>query len=78
LSERHENIAYWRRPKAKPGFAKDKELVSLGERIYRGGIADRQIAACALPQPGWCRYSAVYLRLAGQHAEYTATAGRLP
>jgi cytochrome c553 len=33
--------------KSKAGFAKDKELVALGERIYRGGIADRQIAACA-------------------------------
>ena len=42
------NIAYWLGSKtAKPGFAKDKELVALGERIYRGGIADRQIAACA-------------------------------
>eukprot|EP01030_Chromulinospumella_sphaerica_P020628 gene20628-20548_t len=37
------NIAYWvTSKKAKPGFAKDKELVTLGERIYRGGIADRQ------------------------------------
>jgi hypothetical protein len=27
--------------RVKPGFAKDKELVALGERIYRGGIADR-------------------------------------
>ena len=42
------NIAYWvGSQKAKPGFAKDKELVTLGERIYRGGIADRQVAACA-------------------------------
>src|SRR3989338_7228798 len=42
------NISYWVASKAaKPGFAKDKNLVSLGERIYRGGIADRQIAACA-------------------------------
>ena len=42
------NIAYWLTSKpAKPGFAKDKELVALGERIYRGGIAERKIAACA-------------------------------
>ena len=39
------NIAYWAASKkSKPGFAKDKELVALGERIYRGGIADRQVA----------------------------------
>src|SRR5204863_4783456 len=42
------NIAYWAgSQKAKAGFAKDKDLVTLGERIYRGGIADRQVAACA-------------------------------
>ena len=36
------NIAYWLASKqAKPGFAKDKDTVALGERIYRGGIADR-------------------------------------
>ena len=38
------NIAYWLTSKpAKAGFAKDKDLVAMGERIYRGGIADRQI-----------------------------------
>jgi len=26
---------------AKPGFAKDKDLATLGEKIYRAGIADR-------------------------------------
>ena len=37
------NISYWvTAQKGKPGFAKEKELVGLGERIYRGGIADRQ------------------------------------
>ena len=30
------------RKKAKTGFAKDKDLVALGEQIYRGGIADRR------------------------------------
>jgi cytochrome c553 len=32
---------------AKPGFAKNKDLVTLGQKIWRGGIADRRIAACA-------------------------------
>ena len=42
------NVGWWLASKpAKEGFAKDKDLVSLGERIYRGGIADRNIAACA-------------------------------
>ena len=67
------NIAYWvaSRP-AKPGFAKDKELVALGERIYRGGIADRQIAACAgCHSPNGAGVPAQYPRLGGQHADYT-------
>lgn len=69
------NIAYWAASqKAKPGFAKDKELAALGERIYRGGIADRQVAACAgCHSPTGAGIPAQYPRLAGQHAEYIAT-----
>ena len=69
------NIAYWAASKkAKPGFAKDKELVAVGERIYRGGIADRQVPACAsCHSPNGAGMPAQYPRMAGQHAEYTAT-----
>jgi cytochrome c553 len=68
------NIAYWLHSKpVKPGFAKDKELVALGERIYRGGIADRQIAACAgCHSPNGAGIPSQYPRLGGQHADYTA------
>jgi len=68
------NIGAWlTAQKAKPGFAKDKELVSLGERIYRGGIADRQIAACAgCHSPNGAGIPVQYPRLSGQHADYTA------
>lgn len=68
------NIAYWvSANKAKAGFAKDKALVSLGERIYRGGISDRQIPACAgCHSPNGVGIPAQYPRLAGQHADYTA------
>ncbi len=68
------NIAYWLvSQSAKPGFAKEKELVALGERIYRGGIADRQIAACAgCHSPNGAGIPAQYPRLGGQHADYTA------
>jgi len=59
---------------AKPGFAKDKELVALGERIYRGGIQDRSIAACAgCHSPNGAGIPAQYPRLSGQHADYTVT-----
>ena len=68
------NVAYWATSKqAKPGFAKEKELVTLGERIYRGGIADRQIAACAgCHSPTGGGIPSQYPRLSGQHSEYTA------
>ena len=69
------NIAYWVTAQpAKPGFAKDKELVMLGERIYRGGVADRQIAACAgCHSPNGAGLPSQYPRLSGQHADYTVT-----
>jgi cytochrome c553 len=69
------NIAYWvTAKKAKPGFAKDKELVALGERIYRGGIADRQVPACAgCHSPNGAGIPSQYPRLSGQHADYVST-----
>jgi cbb3-type cytochrome c oxidase subunit III len=68
------NIAYWAgSQKAKPGFAKDKDLVQLGEKIYRGGIMDKQVPACAgCHSPNGAGIPAQYPRLAGQHADYTA------
>jgi cytochrome c553 len=67
------NISHWLADqKAKDGFATEKDLVRLGERIYRGGIADRQIAACAgCHSPNGAGIPAQYPRLAGQHATYT-------
>jgi cytochrome c553 len=72
------NIAYWSTAqKQKPGFAKDKDLVVLGERIYKGGIADRQIAACAgCHSPSGAGIPSQYPRLAGQHADYVASSLR--
>lgn len=69
------NIAYWlASQKGAPGFASDPELVKLGERIYRGGLADRGIAACAgCHSPNGAGIPVQYPRLAGQHAEYTET-----
>ncbi len=67
------NIAYWvAAKKSKPGFAKDKELVALGEKIYRGGISDRQVPACAgCHSPTGAGIPAQYPRIGGQHADYT-------
>ena len=59
--------------KVKPGFSKDKDTIALGERIYRGGIADRQVPACAgCHSPNGAGMPAQYPRLGGQHADYTA------
>ena len=68
------NISYWVTSKpAKAGFAKDKELVAMGERIYRGGIAERRVAACAgCHSPNGAGIPAQYPRLSGQHADYSA------
>ena len=68
------NISAWlATQKAAPGTSSDKNLVALGERIYRGGIADRQIAACAgCHSPNGAGIPAQYPRLSGQHADYTA------
>jgi cytochrome c553 len=68
------NVAYWlASQKATTGAATDAELVRLGERIYRGGIADRQIASCAgCHSPNGAGIPSQYPRLSGQHAEYTA------
>nr|WP_263571003.1 cytochrome c4 [Roseateles oligotrophus] len=64
--------AFYASKQAKPGFAKDAGLVALGERIYRGGIADRQIPACAAcHSPNGAGIPAQYPRLAGQHSDYT-------
>lgn len=65
--------AFYAGKQAKPGFAKNKDLVTLGEKIYRGGMADRNIPACAgCHSPNGAGIPAQYPRLSGQHADYTA------
>ena len=64
--------AFYAGKQAKPGFAKNKELVALGEKIYRGGIAERSVPACAAcHSPTGAGIPAQYPRMAGQHADYT-------
>ena len=64
--------AFYASKTAKPGFATNKETLAMGERIYRGGIADRKIAACAgCHSPNGAGIPVQYPRLAGQHGEYS-------
>jgi cytochrome c553 len=63
--------AFYASKSAKPGFAKNKDTVLLGEKIYRGGIADRNIPACAgCHGPAGAGIPAQYPRLSGQHGDY--------
>ncbi len=39
--------AYFESQKAKPNYARNKDDVALGQKIYRGGIADKGVPACA-------------------------------
>ncbi len=64
--------AFYASKQAKPGFSKSKDTVLLGEKIYRGGIAAKQVPACAgCHSPTGAGIPAQYPRLAGQHADYT-------
>lgn len=66
------NISYWLASKpAKRGASTDKTMVQLGERIYRGGIADRQVPACAgCHSPNGAGIPSQFPRVSGQHADY--------
>lgn len=64
--------AFYATKAAKPGFAKHKDLVALGERIYRAGIAEKAVPACAgCHSPSGGGIPAQYPRLSGQHSDYT-------
>lgn len=64
--------AYYAGQKPKEGAARNPASVKLGEKIYRGGVADKGIAACAgCHGPAGAGIPAQYPRLAGQWADYT-------
>jgi cytochrome c553 len=56
----------------KPGAARNKETLELGKRIWRGGIAAKNVPACAgCHSPNGAGIPNQYPRLAGQHQDYT-------
>ena len=66
--------AHFAAQKPKEGAARNAATVKLGEKIYRGGVADKGIAACAgCHGPAGAGIPAQYPRLAGQWADYTKT-----
>ncbi len=64
--------AYYAGQKLKPAAAKNKDIVELGQRIYRAGVAGKGVPACAgCHGPTGAGIPAQYARLAGQYADYT-------
>jgi cytochrome c553 len=64
--------AYFAAQKLKPGTAKNKETLELGQRIYRAGIPERAVPACSgCHGPSGAGIPSQYPRLGGQYAEYT-------
>lgn len=70
--EKH-NVAAWLVTQApKPGAAKNKDTIELGKKIYRGGIAEKSVPACASCHGATGGGIPVqYPRLSGQHQDYT-------
>lgn len=69
------NIAYWvATNKASAGTAADAELIAQGQRIYVGGVLERNIPACAgCHGPTAAGIPAQYPRLHGQQVNYVVT-----
>ncbi len=64
--------AYYAEQKPKEGAARNAATLKIGEKIYRAGVPEKGIAACAgCHGPAGSGIPAQYPRLAGQWAEYT-------
>ena len=71
LADMRNVASFYAARQARPGFAKGKATATLGEKIYRGGIADRSVAACSgCHGPNGAGIPAQYPRVGGQHADY--------
>jgi cytochrome c553 len=68
------DIAAYYAAQARSGGQTDPELLALGEKVYRSGVAERNVAACtACHSPtGSGNAPAGFPALGGQHAAYTA------
>lgn len=72
-AEMNDIAAYLAKQVQKPGKARgNEESVKLGQAIYRGGIAEKRVPACAAcHSPTGAGLPAQYPRVGGQHADYT-------
>lgn len=66
--------AYLNAQAPKPGAAKNKDTIELGKHIWRGGIASKNVPACAgCHSPNGAGIPAQYPRLSGQNMDYLVT-----
>lgn len=64
--------AYLDQQAPKPGAAKNKDTVEFGKKIYRAGIAEKNVPACAACHGATgAGIPTQFPRLGGQHQEYT-------
>jgi cytochrome c553 len=64
--------AFYSAQALKPEKARNKDTIELGQRIWRAGIADKSVPACAgCHGPTGAGNPAQYPQLAGQFADYT-------
>ena len=64
--------AYYAGQPHKPGAARNRDTLELGQRVFRAGVPERGVPACSgCHSPSGAGIPSQYPRLAGQHAEYT-------
>jgi cytochrome c553 len=70
--DKRDVAAFYAAQPLKPSVARNKDLVALGQQIYRGGIPQKSVPSCAgCHGPSGSGIPAQYPRLGGQFAEYT-------
>jgi cytochrome c553 len=74
VPDRQHVAAYFASQPHKPGEARQRDLLDLGQRIYRAGIPAKGVPACSgCHSPNGAGVPVEYPRLGGQHAEYVET-----
>jgi cytochrome c553 len=69
--DRRDLAAWFSSQPAKPGAARNKDTLELGQRIWRAGLPEKALPACSgCHNPTGVGIPNQYPRLAGQHAEY--------
>lgn len=64
--------AYLDQQKAAPGNARNKDTIDAGKKIYRAGITEKNVPACAgCHGPNGAGIPAQFARIGGQHQDYT-------